>query len=245
MALKAFRGMHPFSQLVFSVFVILVTFIIIFIVALLIAAPIFGLEAMLAQFTNLDYNNPETIAILKYLQTAQSIGLFLIPPLIIAYALQGSIAKYLMLNWNFKKSVILLSFLAIVIANPLINFFGSINESMSFPSWLSGLEESMRNMEENAALLLEKFMDVKTTGGLLFNLFMIAVIPAFAEEFLFRGVIQRIFTDWTKNYHWGIWIAAILFSALHMQFFGFVPRMLLGALFGYMLVWSVQCGCQF
>ncbi len=238
MVSKAFRGMHPFSQLMFSLFVILVTFIIFFIVAMLIAAPIFGLEAMLAQFTNMDYNNPETIDLLKYMQTAQSIGLFLLPPIIIAYMFQGSISKYLLLNWNFKKSLIFLSFATIIVANPLINFFGSLNENMSLPSWLAGLEEQMKSMEENAALLLEKFMDVKTTGGLLFNLFMIAVIPAFAEEFLFRGVIQRIFSDWAKNYHWGIWIAAILFSALHMQFYGFIPRMLLGVLFGYMLVWS-------
>ena len=77
-----------------------------------------------------------------------------------------------------------------------------------------------------------------STGGLLFNLFMIALLPAIGEELLFRGVIQRIFTGWTRSNHWGIWISAILFSALHMQFYGFIPRMLLGVLFGYLLVWS-------
>jgi membrane protease YdiL (CAAX protease family) len=67
---------------------------------------------------------------------------------------------------------------------------------------------------------------------------MIAFLPAIGEELLFRGVILRIFTNWTKNHHWGVWISAILFSALHMQFYGFIPRMLLGVLFGYLLVWS-------
>jgi membrane protease YdiL (CAAX protease family) len=67
---------------------------------------------------------------------------------------------------------------------------------------------------------------------------MIGIIPAIGEELLFRGVIQRIFTEWTKNIHWGIWISAILFSALHLQFYGFVPRAILGAIFGYLLVWS-------
>lgn len=67
---------------------------------------------------------------------------------------------------------------------------------------------------------------------------MIAIVPAVGEELLFRGVIQKIFTNMTKNYHWGIWISAILFSALHMQFYGFIPRALLGALFGYILVYS-------
>ena len=88
------------------------------------------------------------------------------------------------------------------------------------------------------SLITEAFLNVKTIPGLAFNIFMIAFLPAIGEELLFRGVIQRIFTNMTKNFHWGIWISAILFSALHMQFYGFVPRVLLGAIFGYLLVWS-------
>jgi membrane protease YdiL (CAAX protease family) len=67
---------------------------------------------------------------------------------------------------------------------------------------------------------------------------MVALLPAVGEEFLFRGVIQRSFTRMTKNHHHGIWISAFFFSALHMQFYGFLPRLLLGGLFGYLLVWS-------
>jgi len=101
-----------------------------------------------------------------------------------------------------------------------------------------GIETWMKNAEEQAGELTEAFLKVETVGGLLFNIFMIAFLPAIGEELLFRGVIQRIFTRWTQNVHWGIWISAILFSALHMQFYGFIPRMLLGVLFGYLLVWS-------
>jgi len=216
--------MHPFSQFIFSLFVILVSFLVIFIVALLLAIPLFGLDSMLSQFTSIDYNNPITINLLKYMQTVQSLGIFLVPPIIIAYLFNGSVGGYLKMNSDFKFSMVLIAFSLILIANPAINFLGSLNENMRLPGWMSGIEAKMKEMEENAAFLLEKFMDVKTTGGLLFNLLMIAVIPAFGEEFLFRGVIQRIFSDWTRNYHWGIWISAILFSALHMQFYGFVPR---------------------
>jgi len=79
---------------------------------------------------------------------------------------------------------------------------------------------------------------MKNTPDLLINLLMIAILPAIGEELIFRGCFQNIFTRWTGNYHWGIWLAAILFSAIHMQFYGFIPRMLLGAMFGYMLVWG-------
>lgn len=238
MSITAFRGMPPFSQFIFTLFVILISFIVVFILALLIAIPIFGLDSMLSQFSSIDYNNPTTINLLKFMQTTQSLGLFLMPPVIVAYLFSGSVTNYLQLNWNFKMKLIWVSFLLIIVANPTINYLGSLNEKLQLPGFMSGIESRMKEMEENAAFLLEKFMDIKTTGGLLFNLFMIAVLPAFGEEFLFRGVIQKIFTDWTRNYHWGIWISAILFSALHMQFYGFVPRMVLGAMFGYMLIWS-------
>jgi hypothetical protein len=67
---------------------------------------------------------------------------------------------------------------------------------------------------------------------------MIGIIPAVGEELLFRGIIQRVLIQWTRNKHLGVWIAAILFSALHFQFYGFVPRALLGVMFGYMLIIS-------
>ena len=101
-----------------------------------------------------------------------------------------------------------------------------------------GIEKWMKDAEESAAEITKAFLDVKTIPGLVFNVFMIAFLPAVGEELLFRGIIQRIFTDMTKSHHWGIWISAILFSAMHFQFYGFVPRVLLGALFGYLLVWS-------
>ena len=123
-------------------------------------------------------------------------------------------------------------------AAPFINFIGELNMRMVFPEWLSGIEQWMQDAEEKAAELTEAFLKVESIGGLAFNLFMIAFLPAIGEELLFRGVIQRIFTRMTKSHHWGIWISAILFSSLHLQFYGFVPRLLLGVLFGYLLVWS-------
>jgi len=67
---------------------------------------------------------------------------------------------------------------------------------------------------------------------------MIAIIPAIGEELCFRGIFQRLFTEMTNNIHLGIIISSLFFSAVHLQFYGFIPRFLLGSLFGYMLVWS-------
>ena len=238
MAFTAFRDLNPWSQLIMGAFFILVSFLATLVLSVILAIPFFGLNEMLAALSAPDYSNQQTINILKYFQVFQSIGLFIVPPIIIAKLFEGDIIQYLKLNKKNKAITYLFAALALLAFNPFISIIGIYNTEMSFPESLSGLEQWMRTMEDSANDIIGYFMQVNTLGGLLFNIFMIALIPAIGEEFLFRGVVQKIFTNITHNYHWGIWITAILFSALHLQFFGFVPRVLLGALFGYMLVYS-------
>ncbi len=238
MAFTAFRDMKPFPQLMFSVFVILVCFLIFMLISVVVAIPFWGFDSLMNLSTLGDMSNQETMNLLKYFQVVQAIGLFIVPPIILGRLYYGKISEYLYLNKSFTGTSILLVLVLMFFAAPFINFVGELNANMQFPEWLSGIENWMKDAEQKAALLTKAFLKVDSVGGLLFNLFMIALLPAIGEELLFRGVIQRIFTNMTKSHHWGIWISAILFSALHIQFFGFVPRMLLGAMFGYLLVWS-------
>jgi membrane protease YdiL (CAAX protease family) len=183
-------------------------------------------------------SSPEGLAVLKYFQVVQSIGIFIVPPMVLGYLFQGDISDYLKINRSTAFSNYLYTALAILVIVPLINFTGELNNHLTLPESLAGVEEWMRNKEEIAKEMTEKFLHVETIPALLFNIFMVAILAALGEEFLFRGVLQRIFTNMTKNYHWGIWIAAIFFSAVHVQFYGFLPRLLLGAMFGYLLVWT-------
>ena len=238
MAFTAFRDMKPFSQLIFAMFVILVSFLVFMIISILIIIPFGGLDSIGNLSAVAGTADPHQIKILKFLQVSQAIGIFIIPPFILGWLYYGKISEYLFLNKSFNKSSLLLVLVLIFFAAPFINLVGEFNANMVLPEWLAGVERWMKNAEENAEILTKAFLKVDTIGGLSFNIFMIAMLPAIGEELLFRGVIQRIFTKWTRNYHWGIWITAFLFSAMHMQFYGFVPRLLLGALFGYLLVWS-------
>lgn len=238
MIFTAFRDMKPLSQLMFSIFVVIASFMVFMVLSLIAAIPLFGLESMLSIPTIEEMDNPESIRILKYFQVVQSIGVFIFPPFVLAWLFHGKIAEYLCLNKPVNFTSVFLVFTLSFAASPFVNFIGGLNQNMQFPEWLSGVENWMRNAEDKAAEITEAFLKVETAGGLAFNIFMIAFLPAIGEELLFRGVIQRIFTNWTRNYHWGIWISALLFSALHLQFYGFVPRMFLGVLFGYLLVIS-------
>ena len=133
---------------------------------------------------------------------------------------------------------VLLSVAIVYAASPLVNLLGLWNAELALPEWLSGIETWMRSSEDAAAKLTELFVKADSMNALFVNILIIGVLPAIGEELLFRGVIQKILLDWTRNKHLAIWITAILFSALHLQFFGFLPRMFLGALFGYLFVWS-------
>ncbi len=110
-----------------------------------------------------------------------------------------------------------------------------------FNHWLiegTSLYEIAHKYEETALKVTKAMLDMETTNELAIILFSVAILPAIAEEFLFRGALQPMFANWSGNIHMGIWLSAILFSAIHFQFFGFIPRVLLGAGFGYLVVAS-------
>jgi uncharacterized protein len=228
----------PFAKLMFSAFIILACFLLTLVGGLFLAAPIFGmgftdLVESLTHITHPDYEN-----LLKYFQVVQSIGLFVIPPFILAWFFGRNSLKYLQIDRGIGLKTIVLTAFIMISAVPLINLLAHLNAQMSLPDFLAPVEQWMKEAEEAAQRLTETFLAADTLNDLMLNILIIAVIPAVGEELLFRGIIQRLFCEWTRNHHAGIWISAIIFSALHLQFYGFLPRTILGALFGYMLVWS-------
>jgi membrane protease YdiL (CAAX protease family) len=177
---------------------------------------------------------------LKWIQLLQTITLFLLPSLLVAYLCAKAPWNWLQLDQKVDLKVLLWAIGIMLVALPAINLLSHWNQQMVLPSWLSGLEEWMKNKEAEAEWLTKQFMSVTTLSGLLVNLFLMAVLPAVSEEVTFRGVLQRLLAFRLSPFtsHLSIWLTAIIFSAIHMQFYGFVPRMLMGALFGYMMVWT-------
>jgi uncharacterized protein len=182
--------------------------------------------------------NPE-IKIPFYIVQGSStfFGLILIPALLI-------IAKKQPLKELFQvpNNTLLTTYLIVVLATIAFMFVNSPliewNANLTFPDFMKGFEEWAKARETYAAEVTSFLTTFSTKGELLLALFVIAVLPALGEELVFRGLLQPQLHNQTGNIHVAIWGSAILFSAIHMQFFGFVPRMLLGALFGYLYYWS-------
>ena len=228
----------PYSQFLISVGVILLLAVTFTVVSMVVATASFGLSMTEMQKVMSDLDAPNALNIMRVIQTLSSIGAFILPPFLIAYLFSQQPLHYLGLSKLPRKNSMLLVVTAMILITPLINFLGEINSHLHLPSFLKSVEDWMRDSEDKAAVITKKFLEMNSAMDLFINLIMIGLIPAIGEELVFRGVVQKIFSQWSKNVHIGIWSAAFLFSAMHMQFYGFLPRMMLGGLLGYLYVWS-------
>ena len=119
------------------------------------------------------------------------------------------------------------------ISLPVSNLLTEWNEGMKLGGAFQMLEDMMKTLEQTATDLTERMLKVDTIGGLVLNLIIIALIPAVGEELTFRGVVQQGLTR-RMNPHVAIILSAAIFSFIHFQFYGFLTRMFLGMLLGYM-----------
>lgn len=180
----------------------------------------------------------ESIQILKFLQLLNSIGLFLAPAILFSLLFIKEPKSELGLNRGiglWQVGFIALLYLSLI---PLINLMVSLNGQLSLPESLESLEIWMREAEDRAKTLTEAFLHMQDSSDLWVNIVLMGVLPAVGEELIFRGILQRSIQYHSKNHHLAIWVGAFFFSALHFQFYGFLPRMVLGAFFGYLLVWT-------
>lgn len=143
------------------------------------------------------------------------------------------------LHWRGFNIIWVLPVLLLVLAfMPVNEIFVKMNENMQLPQSLGGVQSWMKEMEESTAALTKFLTEFSTFQQFIIAFIVIAVFAGVGEELIFRGILQNLFIKKFNNIHTGIWLSAIIFSTIHFQFYGFIPRMLLGAVFGYLYVWT-------
>ncbi|MGN0186997.1 MAG: lysostaphin resistance A-like protein [Paludibacteraceae bacterium] len=172
------------------------------------------------------------IVSLKWQQLCQSLLTFALPAVVFRHTgMQHTATADLNRPHHYRTWIVAL--LLMPCAIPAINLTKWLNDMLALPACMASIERIMLQMEQQAETLTMAFLDVTDVQGLLLNLLVLAVVPAVAEELFFRGALQRLLSD-TLNTHLAVWITAFVFSAIHCQFYGFVPRLLLGAALGYL-----------
>lgn len=224
---------NPFSSLILLLLLIFAGAVVFTGIAFAIGSSIYGAESML-QLSAGDMGNLDLI---KLVQIISSIGMFVIPALIYAKLQSKDWLGYLKII-PIPAYLALLTIVIMFSASPALEYIMQLNKGMKLPYFLKEVEAWMLQQELKMELMTKQLIVMNSFPALLVNLIMLAIIPAFGEELIFRGGFQQIFTRWFGNYHIAIWLTAIIFSSIHFQFYGFFPRMFLGALFGYLLVWS-------
>lgn len=172
------------------------------------------------------------VGMLKLTLFVSHIFLFIIPTLLFAHLNYGS-EKWSALNLNQKINYkqFLIACLFMVVSYGAVTYSYELNSMIPLADW-------MHSQEDNTALTLEKILEMKNAKVLIINLILIAIIPGIGEELLFRGLIQNILLKGLKNGHLAVWVSAFVFSFFHLQFEGFLPRLLLGAILGYAFLWT-------
>ena len=176
-----------------------------------------------------DLSNPAMLTFVRGMILQQFLFLFTIPSLLFGYFSDPQPMRYLGLKAPSKHLYWILGLLLIIVAYPLVEFIGYINQKISLGEttnkWLKG-------MEEEAARQIKFMLEKRTPGELFKNLIFISLFAGIGEELFFRGILQRLFIRMTQNPWMGIVLTAAIFSGIHFQFYGFFPRFLLGILLG-------------
>lgn len=168
----------------------------------------------------------------------QSIFQLILPALLTALLVTRMPADFLRLRSGFSIGMLIWAFVILMLSTPAMNFIINWNNEMSLPESMSGLEEWFRNSEDRAVHSIAVLQGQHNVINLIVNILIMGLLAGFGEELFFRGAFQRLLTTGGVNHHVAVWSVAFVFSAIHFQFYGFVPRLLLGAYLGYLLVWS-------
>jgi membrane protease YdiL (CAAX protease family) len=176
--------------------------------------------------------DPQVINALKWAQAISSVILFLIPTFLFAvFTFSGKYGYFLGLKQAEKANMYVLAALCIVLAFPFVFWLGVLNQKIPLP-------QSVIDLENKANGQIEAFFKSRKPVDVLINVLIIGLLPAICEELFFRGALQRIIIQITKSPWAGIIVTAFLFSALHLQFQGFIPRMFLGMVLGALYWYS-------
>lgn len=168
----------------------------------------------------------------------QDVLLFVLPAIITGALVSCRPQSFLGLKNEVTVVQLLLVFLMLCVSLPAMNALVVWNEGLTLPESMGAIEEWMRASEDTAKHSVEILLGGTSIGDLVVSLLIVAILAGFSEEIYFRGALQRLLASGPLNRHVAIWLTAFIFSAFHAQFFGFFPRMLLGAYFGYLLLWS-------
>jgi membrane protease YdiL (CAAX protease family) len=200
----------------------------------------FGIDLQ-STFSEIIYNskaNPQGVMALKLNQALISIAIFIVPAFLFCRAIEKNPIRFLQLKQPTKFYNYLFIIILIILAIPVSSWLLELNQNFHLPAYYKDFETFLRGDEAFAKLQMEAFVNANSISQLLFNIVIVAVIPAISEEIFFRGCLQNFVQRCFYNLHVSVIFTAIIFSAIHGDYFGFLPRFMFGLVLGYAFAYS-------
>ncbi|MCR4826011.1 MAG: CPBP family intramembrane metalloprotease [Bacteroidales bacterium] len=195
-----------------------------------------SLIVLLIYHTPSIFEASDPVTAIRISQTFTTIGAFLLPALLFAYCQNRQCFQYNAANRKPEFSMTIIVLILSITLLPVVSMLSLFN--MQIMPQEGAVAEFMRNLEDAANHILEMVTSRRSTWDLVANILVFALLAGLCEEFLFQGALQPLMTKWTRNPHVGILLTALIFSTLHFQFYGFIPRFALGVYLGYLFYWS-------
>jgi len=168
----------------------------------------------------------KTLALNKLEQTLSSIGVFALPSFLYAVMTTNDRRMdFLGLRKAQLPVFYVMGVILLLLSFPFEGWLGQLNKHIPLADW-------MIRDEKDATARLTEFLKAGSGADVAINVVFIALAPAICEELCFRGALQRILIQCFRSPWAGILATAAFFSAFHMQFQGFLPRMFMGTLLG-------------
>lgn len=206
-------------------------------------------EILLSQLIQIPYDfatHPEKLGNIPNIQIILSLvqgfgmllGFIILPMIYLRYFKSLETPSQLFVSVKNEGVYILASIVLLMVSIPLAEQLALLNKNLSLPETWKGLENTLAQTEKSAAALTEILVRYNGPWSLLLVFVVVSILPAIGEELVFRGIVQNELIRIWKKEHFAIWVTGFIFSFIHFQFFGFLPRMLLGVLFGYCYLWT-------
>ncbi|MEH6304723.1 CPBP family intramembrane glutamic endopeptidase [Olivibacter sp. CPCC 100613] len=228
---------HPSISFLYLLITVLLSATVFSLIGLFIGFLLFGSDILQLGAQRFIGLTEDELNFISLSQIFSAVGTFVVPALLLN-RIERNKKAYFDLSLGSDVKHYALIFLLMLMFTPFFEITILLNERMHFPDFMKSVEHWMREKEDETGALTNALLSRDSVAGLIINIFMIGILAAVGEELLFRGCLQNIFIKWIGKPHIAIWLTAAIFSAIHIQFYGFLPRMLIGALCGYLYFWG-------
>lgn len=236
--IRQFYELSPLPKLFILLVMILAALLFSSLFGILLLYLVWGPESLSAIADPALYSDPTVTAQLKLVQIINQVLGLLLPAIIFMLFTDRNLRQYVSCRTQRLPVAIAITVLFMLAAQPFIGWLGDLNARMELPGYFARLENWFRESEARNTQLTDAFLATTSLKGFAVNMLMIAVLPALAEEAVFRGALQPVLGRLFRNKHVGVVVAAAVFAGIHLQFYGFLPRFALGLALGYLFLWS-------